>query len=405
MSRPSDAAFEEQVLTTELGRRLLEAVGSVAAPRPADIARLRRIAPPDHVAAALRLVEARRRGAAKFAQAGRMWLDPQGVEQATAEAVARHKAKRFGGALVVDLCAGIGGDSLAIAADPGVQVLAVDSDPGMCRRCRWNARVYEVADRIAPIQARAERFGIPPGAQVHIDPDRRAGATSGRRARHLADYTPGLDFLRALPVIAEGGALKLGPASDFAAHFDGPGLEVELVSLEGECKEATVWFGALASCRRRATRLPEGATWTDRDGSGPDADADADAAPVPLVPPQTWIFEPDTALLRAGLLDAFAAVHGLCRCTAGLDYLTASEYVDSPFLAAFAVEEVLPLDMKTLARLVGARQLGPLEIKTRGVDLRPESVRARLRPPGPNPATLLLLGGEGPARAVLARRS
>jgi hypothetical protein len=122
------------------------------------------------------------------------------------------------------------------------------------------------------------------------------------------------------------------------------------------------------------------------------------------VPPQAWIFDPDPALLRAGLLDAFASAHGLCRCAAGIDYLTAPFSVESPFLAAFAVEEVLPLDMKTLRRVIGARQLGPLEIKTRGVNLRPESVRKRLRPPGPNPATLVLLGGEGTARAVLARR-
>jgi hypothetical protein len=401
MSDLSDAAVEEQVLTTDVGRRLLAAVEHVAAPRPADIARLRRIASPEHVAAALRLVDARRRGAAKFVRAGRMWLDSRGVEQATAEAVARHKAKRFGAALVVDLCSGIGGDSLAIAADRGAVVLAVDSDAGMCRRCRWNARVYAVEERLAPIQARAEQFAIPPGALVHVDPDRRAGSRSGRRARArlLADYAPGLDLLRSLTAGPgpRGGAIKLGPASDFASHFDERGLEIELISLLGECKEATVWFGALATCRRRATRLPEGATWTDRDGPV--------STVVPVVPPQCWIFDPDPALLRAGLLDAFAAARDLCRCAAGIDYLTGPSRVESPFLATFAVEDTLPLDMKTLARAVSARRLGPLEIKTRGVDLRPEAVRARLRPPGPNPATLLLLGGEGPARAVLARRA
>jgi hypothetical protein len=400
MSDRSDAAFEEQVLTTDMGRRLLAEVEQVAALRPADVMRFRKIASPDYVAAALRLVEARRRGAAKFARAGRMWLDTLGVEQATAEAVARHKAKRFGSALVVDLCAGIGGDSLAIAADPGAEVLAVDSDAGMCRRCRWNARVYAVDDRITAIQARAERFAIPTGALVHVDPDRRAGSGSGRRARArlIEDYAPGLDFLLSLSAgpAARGGAIKLSPASDFASHFDEPGLEIELISFSGECKEATVWFGALATCGRRATRLPEGLSWTERDGSG--------SALVPVVAPQCWIFDPDPALLRAGLLDGFAAAHRLCRCAAGIDYLTGPSRVESPFLAAFAVEDILPLDMKTLARVVGAQQLGPLEIKTRGVSLRPETVRARLRPPGPNPATLLLLGGEGPARAVLARR-
>jgi hypothetical protein len=97
-------------------------------------------------------------------------------------------------------------------------------------------------------------------------------------------------------------------------------------------------------------------------------------------------------------------VHGLARCTPGVDFLTSSERAVSPFLAAFETLDVFPLDLKTLKRVVAERRLGPLEIKTKGLDLLPEQVRNRLRPGGPNPATLLLMGGRGPALAVLARR-
>jgi hypothetical protein len=398
MRSTSDAGAEALVLTTEEGRRLLDEVARVAAPGPADLARWRQSRPAELVAAALRLVEGRRRGAAKFLRADRMWFEPQGVEQATAEAVARHKARRFAGERVVDLCAGIGGDSLALAAEHA-QVLAVDRDEGMCRRCRWNAEVYDVAPRVAPIRARAEQFGIPSGALVHIDPDRRSRA--GPRARRVGDYAPGLEFLRSLPGVARGGAIKLGPASDFEGHFDAPAFEVEVISLDGECKEATVWFGDLASStsRRRATRLPEEVTWTDGDGPR------RATVPVATPSPSTWIFDPDPALIRSGLLDSFAAAHGLSRGSAGVDYLTGPVRVDSPFLSAFEVLDVLPLDVKTLRRVVAERRLGPLEIKTRGLDLRPEALRKHLRPPGPCPATLLVMGGAGPARAILARRT
>jgi hypothetical protein len=192
-----------------------------------------------------------------------------------------------------------------------------------------------------------------------------------------------------------GGAIKLGPASDFDAHFAGPDFEVELVSLRGECKEATVWFGSAATCRRRATRLPEGDTWTDRD---------APAAVAPTGPVLAWVFDPDPALSRAGLLDAFAVAHGLTRLAEGVDYFTGPTRVASPLLVAFEVIDVLPLDLKRLTHEAAARGLGPLEIKTRGVDLRPEGVRRRLRAPGGTAATLLLAGGRGPATAVLARR-
>jgi hypothetical protein len=392
MRSTSEVDAEAWVLTTDEGRGLLAEVATVAAPGPADLSRWRRAATSDRVSAALRLSSARRRGRAKFSRADRMWLDPIGLEQATAEEVARHKARRFSGAVVVDLCAGIGGDAVAMARES--RVLAVDADPGMCRRVGWNAEVYEVADRVAPVRARAETFGIPPGALVHVDPDRRGGPKS--RARLLLDYVPGLDSLKALPARVAAGAIKLGPASDFEAHFGSTGFEVELISLRGECKEATVWFRGLATCRRRATRLPEGVTWTERDGSP--------TARPGVVPPSSWLYDPDPALVRSGLVSSFAAAHGLERCGEGVDFLTGSDRVASPFLAAFEVEEVVPFDLKTLRGVVAARGIGPLEIKVRGLDARPEDLRSRLRPPGPNPATLLLIGGAGPARAVIARR-
>ena len=70
-----------------------------------------------------------------------------------------------------------------------------------------------------------------------------------------------------------------------------------------------------------------------------------------------------------------------------MDLLTGPAAVASPFLAGFAVVEVFALDRKVLRREVAARGLGPLEIKTRGLEARPEALRAELRPPGPVPAT------------------
>jgi hypothetical protein len=393
--RPTTGAEAEAwVLTTEAGRALLVVVSAVAAPGPADLSRWRRGASAEHVSAALRLADGRRRGAAKFARADRMWFEPTGLEQATSEPVARHKARRFEGRapVVVDLCCGIGGDTVALAG-AGPRVLAVDRDVGMCRRTVWNAAVYEVADRVAAVRSRAETFQIPVGAWVHVDPDRRA---RGGRAQKVDRYEPGVPFLRSLATDIQGGALKLGPASDFAEHFGGPGFEVELISLAGECKEATVWFGEAVTCRRRATRLPEAATWTDCDSP--------DGATATVGPIGSWVFDPDPSLGRVGLLDGFAAAHGLSRFAAGIDYLTGQDRVESPFLAAFEVIDVLPLDLKALRRGLSARGLGLLEVKTRGLDLRPEAVRARLRPQGDLSATLLLAGGTEKARAILAKR-
>ena len=66
--------------------------------------------------------------------------------------------------------------------------------------------------------------------------------------------------------------------------------------------------------------------------------------------------------------------------------------------------DVSSLDLKHLRRMIERHRVGTLEIKVRGVDLAPEALRARLKPRGEESATLLIVGGAGPARAVLARR-
>ncbi|MFO0950927.1 MAG: class I SAM-dependent methyltransferase [Isosphaeraceae bacterium] len=320
-----------------------------------------------------------------------MWLESTGLEQATSETVARHKATRFAqaDAPVVDLCCGVGGDALALGSVSPRGVLAVDLDPGMCQRARLNASAYGVNERVRVVRSRAEAFPIPPGAWVHIDPDRRAGRET--RARRVADYSPGLDFLRGLIERLPAGALKLSPASDFHEYFSSGGLEREVISLGGECKEATVWFGDLANASRRATRLPEGATWSDRDG--PDT-------PLYAGPLKTLVFDPDPALVRSGLIRSFAGAHGLSLAVDGLDLLTGDSPVDTAFLGTFEVEDVLPLDLKGIKKRIHAEGIGRLDIRTKGTPLLPEVVRRQIRPEGERAATLFLLGGPQ-SRAIL----
>jgi hypothetical protein len=394
MDVPGYADDEFWALSTDEGRALLASVEESHCYRPVHLERWRARADARHVAAAIRLIESRRRGASKFGRAGAMWLDRTGLEQSTSEVVARHKARRFAGRarVVFDLCSGIGGDALALAE--GSDVVAVDADEGMCRRALWNAAVYGVRDRVAAVRGKAERIALPARAWVHVDPDRRA--RSYKRASRLADYVPGPDFFQTLCRAALGGAIKLGPASDFEGHFRDGGVETEVVSLAGECKEVTAWFGEASTCRRRATCLPAGATWTDRDGP--------DDWYAPVGPTLGWVFDPDPSLAVSGLLDGFALAHGLTRFVAGADLLTGPVRIGAPFLAAFEVVAVLPLDLKTIKREVAARRIGHLEIKTRGLDRRPEELRKQLRAEGDERATLLLAAGASTGRAVLARR-
>src|SRR6516162_468898 len=129
MTPPLDLRLrEEWDLLHELraAPQLLETVSRTAGNELSLQTQLRKEYPDRLVRAAFALCELRNRATVKFSRAADMWFDRQGLEQSTSEPVARHKARRFSGA-VFDLCCGIGGDSLALAEHSNVT--AIDNNP------------------------------------------------------------------------------------------------------------------------------------------------------------------------------------------------------------------------------------------------------------------------------------
>jgi hypothetical protein len=362
---------------------------------------LRRRYPDDVVRAALTLDELRGRAAAKFSRAVEMWFDRQGLEQATAEPVARHKARRFestvnsavnsAGRLVWDLCCGIGADAIALAEHG--PVIAVDRNPAACLRTEWNAAVYGVADRVqtraTDVESLLDELAAS-GWPVHIDPDRRPGL---KRTLRVEDMAPGLDFLEKLFAAVPGGAVKLSPAANFPGKF--PEAEIELVSLDGECKEATVWFGSLGEPGLwRATVLPAGVTLS--------GDPLANWAEVgPLGP---YLFDPDPAVVRAGLVSLLAETLGLRRLDEADEYLTGDEPTASPFVRRYRVLADLPNNDRAIRQHVREAGYGRAEIKCRHVPVQAEIIRRKLPLGDGEPVSLVYAKVAGKTRVIAARR-
>jgi hypothetical protein len=347
----------------------------------------------DLVREALSLSELRRRAKAKFSRASQMWFDRIGLEQSTTEPVARHKARRFDGT-VWDYCCGIGGD--AIMLGERCEVIAVDRSPTCCLYAEYNAEVYGASDRVttrcADIESLTEHTGL-----LHIDPDRRSGAArqaqTGRRSLRMEDGSPGLEFLTQLTERFRGGAIKASPAANFGGKF--PAAEIELVSLDGECKEATIWFGELAeSGLWRATALPSGETIA----------GDPLASVATIAPPSKFLFDPDPALVRAGLIDRFAVQSGLARLDDEEEYLSGERPLASPFVRPFEVVAELPNNDREIRRYFRGAGIGRLEIKCRRIPIDVESLRRKLPLSGENAAVLIFARLNGRARALVCRR-
>ncbi|MGW0204984.1 class I SAM-dependent methyltransferase [Streptomyces sp. NPDC003233] len=366
------------LLLTPEGRALLDEVRDTA---PADelavATRLRREHPAELVSAALGQARLRQRAAVKFgaADAGRMFFTPNGVEQSTRAGVAAYRAERFtklGVTSVADLCCGIGGDAIAFAR-AGIRVLAVDRDPVTAAVARANAEALGLAELIEVREADVTEVDTAGYDAVFVDPARRGGR--GRIFDPEA-YSPPLSWAVGAARTAPRAALKVAPG---IPHEAVPAdAEAEWISDGGDVKEAVVWFGTEPGAVR-ATLLPGPRTLV---GKG---------LPDPEVRPVgRYLYEPDGAVIRAHLV-AEVAEHldgGLIDPT--IAYVTADELRPTEYASAYQISDQLPFNVKKLKALLREREVGTLTVKKRGSAVEPEELRRKVKPQGPNAATVFL---------------
>ncbi|UMP06565.1 THUMP-like domain-containing protein [Amycolatopsis sp. EV170708-02-1] len=338
--------------------------------RIADVAAVRRIAP-DHAAAVLETVVLRRKSSSKLDSAGSWLFTGDALQQASATLVARHRAARLAGRDVHDVTCSVGADLVEIARVAST-ALGSDLDEVRLAMARHNASEAGVS----PALLRADALRpVSRDSVVVADPARRDSA--GRRAWKPADFLPPLDGL----VEAYPGrelSVKCAPGLDFsiAPWAD----EVELVSLDGQVREACLWRGVGSTVSRRATVLrSDGAQWTV---------TDADPDEIPAREPGEWIVDPDGAVVRAGLVRHYAARHGLWQLDERIAYLTGD--TPPPGIRAFRVFEHGPYSEKNLRVVLKKHDIGRLEILVRGLDIDPDALRRKLKPRGGEEATLVL---------------
>ncbi|MER7248306.1 class I SAM-dependent methyltransferase [Kribbella sp. NPDC000426] len=363
------------VLLDEAGAEVLAAACSEYKPgrELPLVEKLRRRYDATLVTTAVTQAALRHRAVAKFgADASRMFFTPDGLEQATRTTVGRHRAVRLAttmpGASVVDLGCGIGGDLIS-AARAGLRVTGVERDPETAATARANLAALGLTGEV--VVGEAESTDLTPYDVVFADPARRA---DGRRVFDHNAYSPPWTFV--LDLLERTACVKVAPG---IPHDAIPaGVEAEWISDSGEVKEAALWSGRLyGGTPRRATLLPSEATVSDA--------PEAEAGPV-----GQYIYEPDGAVVRAGLVTAVATAVDGWLLDPRIAYVTAAKYVATPLASAYEVVEELPYKEKALRSWVRSQDIGTLEIKKRGVDLDPAQLRKKLAPKGSASATLII---------------
>ncbi len=381
-------------LTPAGARRLLSDEGraAVAFARALDLGPARRLAAAEQVRAlagpdlgpmALEQALLKERALAKHPRGDELWWTGEALEQSSSYDVAAHRVGRFAGsARVLDLCCSVGGDLLALAeAGPAA---GVDVDETRLLLAAENARVLDLDIPLV----RADVTTLLPTGDVFVDPARRAG---GRRVFDPRSYTPPLDLVLGwLPRLRSLG-VKVAPGIDYA-HLP-PGLEVEVVSLRGDVKEAVLWGGAARrGPARTATLLPAGDVLTDA------------AVPAPAVrPPGRFVLDPDGAVVRAHLVEQVVAQVDGWLLDQTIAYVSADAVTPTPYGRWFEVLETLPFGLKPLRERLRAHDAGPLVVKKRGTAVQPDELRRQLKLSGSTEVTVVLTRSSGRQIAMVVR--
>jgi hypothetical protein len=344
---------------------------------------------------ALEIAIQRRLARVKYPFADQLYFTREALEQASAWDVATYRAGRLSGYnRLLDLGCSVGADTLALAQSTPepAPVFAADLDPLRLAMAQANlaARGQEQRAHFLNLDLRdplpLKRLDR---AAAFFDPARRRG---GRRIHSVNDYQPpletALDWLADIPALA----IKVSPGVDLA-QLEPYDAEVEFISLSGELKEATLWFGSLKTISRRATLLPGGHTLTGDAGRSPT---------LPVCEPAAWIYEPDPAVLRAGLVTELGMQLSAAQLDPDIAYLTGEQAVQTPFARCWAIEAWLPFSLKSLRLYLRAQGVGRVTIKKRGSPLQPESLIRDLRLQGDQERVVFLTHLRGRPIAVVA---
>jgi SAM-dependent methyltransferase len=373
---------------------------------------LRRDLSPENARAVVELLELRARAKAKFSSADLMYFTREGLEQSTGEVVARYRAERLSSAnQVLDACCGIGGDALALLEH--TSVIAVDQSPYALACLQANAdalmphhssRLHCLCADVTLLDLKRLRDG---GVDaVLFDPARRIKDRTGAsvRANSGEAYSPPLSWLEALRALFPTVAVKLSPATEEELFQQyAPYTEIELISTQGECKEAVLWFG------KEAKALPQWsgeeftyrATVLHREGAHATFLPTSLSEPLPSSPPQAWLYEPEPALIRAHLTQPLALEIGARPLTPQIAYLTSPQYTPTPFAKAYHILEAMPYRPKEIQKWLRQQGREVVIVKKRGVNLEPEQVRKTLQGGKGTPTVLVLLPYQGKTWGLL----
>jgi hypothetical protein len=263
--------------------------------------------------------------------------------------------------VLADISCGIGGQAVCFAKECG-SVYGIDIDGERLECARRNAGVYGV-DNITFIEGDALSpqvvEQVADADVIFSDPARPAEED----VRQTDSLRPGIPMVMEAYRDVTGSFAFEAPPQMPPERIDF-NCEREYLGVDGQLNRLTLYFGPLKRCERSAVVLKGGRHYRLESG------VDAPVVIPEVDEPRVYAFEPDPAVVKAGLLGELAGGLGgkveLVRIDARRSLLTSDVLLESLFFKhRYRVLDRVPLDCRKVNRSLMGHGMGKAVIRFR----------------------------------------
>ena len=312
----------------------------------------------------------------KIDNADKMLLTQKGGEQASSKIMAKFHAQKLQKYdTVADICCGLGIDLIEIAKK-SKKVFAIELDEKTIRFARHNCSSVNLSN-ISFLHIDGNDFDEKVDA-IYIDPDRRP---KGKRTADIEIMSPSMNDILKMQRITKNILIKLSPITDYRKLEISVNHSFEFVSENGILKEILLCLGNFAhEYKCKATLLPQNITLNNLSPKCKQ-----------IISIQNYIFEPDSAIIRAGLVEQIAHQIKYDFIDENIAILTSDKLAVSGFGKFYAVQESMSYNEKKLKRKLREDGIGNLIIKTRGFPITAENFRKKFKLKGKKEQIILIV--------------
>jgi hypothetical protein len=332
--------------------------------------------PPSLVQSALTISISRTQAIKKFPFNRKLFATREALQQASSWHISQHRAKRFRGfEQIMDLGCSIGSDSIALGEIS--PTTGIDINPLRIAMAKENSKILNTQTNFIEMDINnfdASKYKNSSTA-IFFDPARRANQN---RIYNVENYSPPLSIIKNwLPLIPNIG-VKISPGVKIS-QLEDYDCEIEFISLDGELKEAVLWFGSLKKHHRQATLLPSGIIMNQLPPTS-----------LLVTEPKKFIYEPDPAIIRAGLVTSVGEQISGSKIHEKIAYLTNDSGINTPFARKWKIESWMPFNLKNLRKHLREINVGNLIVKKRGSPIEPTYLIKKMKLSGTEARTIFL---------------